>query len=73
MLSRKSGERIQIGDNIFITVIKVSGKSIKVGIDAPQELRIVRDELIPLMDQADKRVDYLSCGLNFRNANSKAS
>jgi len=47
VLSRKSGERIRIGDNIFITVIKVSGKSIKIGIDAPQEIQIVRDELPP--------------------------
>ncbi|PHR90498.1 MAG: carbon storage regulator [Blastopirellula sp.] len=59
VLSRKSGERIRIGDNIFITVIKVSGKSIKIGIDAPPEIQIVRDELPSHSVQPKNRVRCL--------------
>lgn len=45
VLSRKTGQTIQIGDNITITVTQVKGKSIRVGIDAPPEVPIRRGEL----------------------------
>ena len=46
VLSRKIGEAIQIGDNITITVVKVSPQGVRIGIDAPPEERIAREELI---------------------------
>jgi carbon storage regulator len=46
VLSRKVGEAIQIGDNITITVVKVSPQSVRIGIDAPPEERISREELL---------------------------
>ena len=45
VLSRKRGETIQIGDRITITVVRADRKRIKIGIDAPEELRIFRGEL----------------------------
>ena len=45
VLSRKSGERILIGDDIRITVIRIGPNSVRIGIDAPGTMNIVREEL----------------------------
>ncbi len=45
VLSRKVGERIRIGDGITITVVRVSGGGVRLGIEAPAELPVVREEL----------------------------
>ena len=46
VLSRKIGQRILIGDDIVITIVKVSGDKCRVGIDAPRNVPIVREELV---------------------------
>ncbi|WP_164103101.1 carbon storage regulator [Candidatus Laterigemmans baculatus] len=51
VLSRKEGERLVIGDNVVITVNRISGNRITLGIEAPREVRIVRGELEPLEDK----------------------
>ena len=45
VLSRKVGERLWIGDNISITVVKISGGGVRIGVEAPAELPVVREEL----------------------------
>ena len=45
VLSRKKNEEICIGDNIKVTVLKVQGKTIRIGIEAPENVRILRGEL----------------------------
>lgn len=45
VLSRKPGEQILIGDDIVVTVHRLSGNRVSIGIDAPQTYRIVRGEL----------------------------
>lgn len=45
VLSRKSGEAIRIGDDITLTVVSVKGKRVRIGIEAPSDCRIVRDEV----------------------------
>ncbi|MCP4189794.1 MAG: carbon storage regulator [Planctomycetaceae bacterium] len=49
VLSRKSGQELVIGDNVRITVNRVSGNRVTLGISAPEEVRIVRGELEPIM------------------------
>lgn len=44
-LTRKIGERIVIGDNIILTIVDIKGDSIRLGIDAPKEVKIYRGEL----------------------------
>jgi carbon storage regulator len=51
VLSRKVGERIQIGENITIVVNRVVGNRVTIGIEAPSDVRIVRSELAPLVGQ----------------------
>lgn len=46
VLTRKSGQKIIIGDDVEVTIIKVSGEQVSVGIEAPRELSIYREELI---------------------------
>ena len=45
VLSRKPGERILVGSDIKITVIPIGPNSVRIGIDAPGHLNIVREEL----------------------------
>jgi carbon storage regulator len=53
VLSRKVGERIWIGDEIAVTVVRVSGGSVRIGIEAPHHLPVVREELKPGPEQND--------------------
>lgn len=48
ILSRRKDERIKIGENIEVTVVRISGRTVKLGVDAPEGVLILRDELEPL-------------------------
>jgi carbon storage regulator CsrA len=48
VLSRKVGQEIFIGDNVRITVTKVSGNRVTLGVEAPDHVRILRGELQPI-------------------------
>ena len=50
VLTRKTGERIWIGEDISITVVKVAQGGVRIGIDAPPEMAVVRDELRDRLD-----------------------
>ena len=45
VLSRKFGERIQIGDGITVAVVGIRGDKVQLGIEAPQEVRVMRADL----------------------------
>lgn len=45
VLQRKINQSIDIGDNIKITVTYISGKQVKLGIDAPRDVTVIRSEL----------------------------
>ena len=45
VLSRKVGERILIGDEIAVTVVRVTGGGVRIGIEAPAEMPVIREEL----------------------------
>lgn len=46
VLSRKAQEKIRIGDNITITILRTKGKTVRVGIEAPGDVPVLRGELV---------------------------
>lgn len=52
VLTRRSGETILIGDDIEITVLAVDGNQVRVGIEAPEDVKILRGELLDDDDAA---------------------
>jgi carbon storage regulator len=45
ILSRRLGESLTIGDDVVVTVVGVSGNQIRLGISAPREVRVLREEI----------------------------
>ena len=45
VLSRKPGEQVVIGDGITLTVVEVGGRRVRIALDAPEQVRILRAEL----------------------------
>jgi carbon storage regulator len=51
ILTRKAGQGFAIGGDIKITITEVSGDKVRVGIDAPREVKILRSELTETVEQ----------------------
>ena len=45
VLTRKLQESIRVGDSVTVTILRVKGNTVRVGIEAPDQVRIVRSEL----------------------------
>lgn len=54
VLSRKESQRIRLGDSIVVTIVKISGDKVRVGIEAPADVLVLRDELEVRISPADK-------------------
>ena len=46
VISRKENQRIKIGENIEIVIVEIGKGQVKIGIEAPKEIQILRSELI---------------------------
>jgi len=53
VLSRKTRQQIRIGDNITVTILLVKGQVVRVGVEAPRDVRVLRAELPVFEDAAD--------------------
>ena len=51
ILTRKLGEAIAIGDEIKITILNIKGKQLRIGIEAPQNVSVHRDEIYQLIHE----------------------
>ena len=51
VLSRKVGEIVKIGDDISITVVRVAGGAVRLGIEAPREVAVHREEIYDRLQQ----------------------
>ncbi len=45
VLSRKQSQRIKVGDSIVVTVVRLSGDKVRLGIEAPDDMLVLREEL----------------------------
>lgn len=59
ILSRKTDQKILIGENIVVAVLEIRRDHVKVGIDAPQQLRVYRHEVYESI-QAENKIAALS-------------
>ncbi len=55
VLSRKLNEKIVIAGDIVITVVKIEGNQVRLGIDAPRSVPVYRSELIPTANPSPER------------------
>ncbi len=60
VLSRKVKESIVIGENIVITVLAVDGENVKLGIAAPRNIRILRQEVLQAVLDQEKIQEFLA-------------
>jgi carbon storage regulator len=56
VLSRRVGEKITIGDDVVVTILAIKGNQVRVGIDAPASVTILRSELEPYVKPEVGRV-----------------
>lgn len=54
ILTRKSGEGIRIGDTIQLKIIEIRGNQVRIGIDAPRDLSVHREEIYELIQEQNR-------------------
>ena len=53
-LTRKLGESIRIGDDIVVIVKEIKGKQVRIGIEAPRDVYVCREELFQKIEEANR-------------------
>ena len=54
ILSRKIDEKIQIGENITLTIIDIHGEQVKIGVEAPKNIKVFRQEVFEAIQKENK-------------------
>ncbi len=54
ILSRKIDEKIKIGDEITLTIIEVKGDQVKIGVEAPKNVKVFRQEVFEAIQKENK-------------------
>lgn len=54
ILSRKVDEKIKIGDNITLTIIDIHGDQVKIGVEAPKNVKVFRQEVFNAIQKENK-------------------
>ncbi len=57
VLSRKMNEKIMVGDDITITIVKIDRNQVRIGISAPGHVPVYREEILPARWNADQVED----------------
>ncbi|MBX2886416.1 MAG: carbon storage regulator CsrA [Granulosicoccus sp.] len=72
ILTRKNGETIYIGDEVAVTVMGVKGNQVRIGINAPREVAVYREEVFRKIaaeagDTRDKQADQVTDPASHQN------
>lgn len=70
ILTRKEGQSITIGNNIQISVLEINPKSIRVGIQAPKQISIYRDEIYTKIQEQNRLAAEKVAGANLKQISS---
>lgn len=62
ILTRKSGERITIGDHVVVSVLEVKGMQVKIGVDAPVGIAVHRGEIYDRIQQENRMAAGVQAG-----------
>lgn len=57
ILSRKDGQGVLIGDDIYVKIIESGNGTVKIGFDAPSDMMILRDELKTAVEEANRQAN----------------
>lgn len=72
ILTRRSNERIFIGEDVVLVVLGIENNRVKLGIEAPSEIAILREEIVDDSKKAKFNTDSESDNDNFNGLDSKA-
>ncbi|WP_182867654.1 carbon storage regulator [Stieleria mannarensis] len=72
VLSRKADQQIKIGDDITLTIVRVEGNRVRIGVSAPRDVRILRGELA-VEPSEEQQVEYELSEREFAFAHQSAS
>ncbi len=61
VLTRKRGQQIVIGDDITVTVLQSTNGRVRLGISAPPEVAILREELLPSAESCPATAELAEC------------
>ncbi|MBU0995483.1 MAG: carbon storage regulator CsrA [Proteobacteria bacterium] len=55
VLTRKTGEKIKIGENIYVSILEISKSGVRIGIEAPREVSILRHEVYERIQEENQK------------------
>jgi carbon storage regulator len=61
VLSRKLGQRVKVGPDVRVTIVKIDRNSVRIGIEAPDDVTVYREEIVPL-EQDQQNEQSLNAG-----------
>jgi len=62
VLTRRTDESLNIGDSITITILSIEGDKVKLGINAPREITILRHEIFQAVQEQTRLEEFLAAG-----------
>lgn len=57
ILTRRIGETLKIGDNVSVTILGVKGNQVRIGINAPKDVKVHREEIYTRIKEEQKLQD----------------
>lgn len=57
ILTRKAGEKLMIGDNVELSVLSIKGNQVRIGVDAPKDVAVHREEIYIRIQNEKQKVD----------------
>jgi carbon storage regulator len=61
VLTRRLGQQVQLGDDIRLTVVRITDGSVRIGIEAPESMSVMRQELLDAVAKMDSDSTQAGC------------